>query len=1131
MRIEPREPRISFGIIVLNGEPYTRYCLRALYPFAHQIIVVEGGAPAARGIATPNGHSTDGTLETLRAFKAQEDPDDKVILVTAEDEGHQDGFWWGEKDEQSRAYARRATGNYLWQVDIDEFYRPEDLDTIIGLLRSDPSVTGLAFQGIHFWGGFDYWVESGIMWHPGRNEYRRIFKFGPGYRYTTHRPPTVRDPDGADVMSINALGKEDTAARGLFMYHYYAVFPSQVRRKARYYRQLGWEHMHNIETWVRDTWMRLKRPLHLFHAYNHYSWLQRFTGQHPPAIRALREDICQGVVNIEQRPVHDIERLLDSPWYRLSRTYAQKVERRKLQRTDRPGLLAGAGRVLHGGRLLGRALVTKLRDDWLAQHFPAKPIVLQFPVNDICNGRCLMCNIWQRKHDRELSPKELRYILHDPLFEQVRYVGLNGGEPTLRPDLPEIGRVLIKALPKLRGVNIITNAIQTQRVVERILALAEVVQTADLDFEVSVSLDGVGADHDKNRGVQGNFTSAVQVIQRLRQAGLPVSIGCTLTPINCYAADDVLSWCLENGIGKWVFRLGVEIKRVYNDGYANQHPFSPEQRFHLIMFFDKLAHHSNVEEVYRRFYRGLVGQLAFGQPREAGCDWRNRGVTLDAHGEISYCSVQSPILGSALTGSGWRIFRKGLPQRRRILREHCQSCRHNLLGPPPARVLARAGLKAIAEPWRRKQRPGSFRAPRLIRSAERPRPRDWRHVLITGWYGTETAGDKAILGELVHFIKTNTPACRISLTTLDRKVSEQTRHELSELDQINIVDAERGHDPALIESVDAVIMGGGPLQEIGQTEYVWRMFAEANRQSKARVIFGCGIGPLYSDRLREMVSALLRMTTAGFMRDQESHERALRLGADESLGCACDPALAYIQRWSAKTQSIPAEQEPLKIAGLLRANTREYVRGMGHYELKNVNSQIAGRIARVLEPVCMSHQAIATLLPMHALWVGGDDRLFNRQVAACFDNPQAVLVERGYLPLGGLLQTLTAAQAAIAMRYHGHLFCLALGIPFLSIDYTGRPGKVHSLLRRIGYQQWSEEWGSLDVDRAASHLECLLTEHEHWSTYLRRKSAEMINQLHNTYTQVFGAAAEPEVALPDQMASQIRPEPTLIANG
>jgi hypothetical protein len=29
-------PKITFGIIVLNGEPFTRYCLRALYRFAQQ---------------------------------------------------------------------------------------------------------------------------------------------------------------------------------------------------------------------------------------------------------------------------------------------------------------------------------------------------------------------------------------------------------------------------------------------------------------------------------------------------------------------------------------------------------------------------------------------------------------------------------------------------------------------------------------------------------------------------------------------------------------------------------------------------------------------------------------------------------------------------------------------------------------------------------------------------------------------------------------------------------------------------------------------------------------------------------------------------------------------------------------
>ena len=117
-------PKITFGMIVLNGQPFIRYNLRALYPFAHQIIVVEGASPGAANICTLDGHSTDGTSDALWDFKAHEDPEHKLTILTAQDEGYANGFWPGEKHEQSQAYAKRATGDYLWQVDVDEFYKP-----------------------------------------------------------------------------------------------------------------------------------------------------------------------------------------------------------------------------------------------------------------------------------------------------------------------------------------------------------------------------------------------------------------------------------------------------------------------------------------------------------------------------------------------------------------------------------------------------------------------------------------------------------------------------------------------------------------------------------------------------------------------------------------------------------------------------------------------------------------------------------------------------------------------------------------------------------------------------------------------------------------------------------------------
>ena len=776
-----------------------------------------------------------------------------------------------------------------------------------------------------------------------------------------------------------------------------------------------------------------------------------------------------------------------------------------------PGLvhkIHNYSRVLRAGTtMIAGAGMTLVRDHWLGCLLPPLPLSLQFPVTDICNSRCLMCNVWRQKRGQELTPDDMRRILANPLFRKIRYAGINGGEPTLRTDLAEIGRAMVESLPNLRGVAVITNAIRPAQVLPRIQALADVVRAAGREMSVSVSLDGIGELHDRNRGVSGNFAGAVQVIDAVRQAGIPVSAGCTLTPVNCGGADDVLAWCRERGL-RCVFRTAVDIKRIYNDGYQAEHPFTPEQRFHVTMFFDKLAHDPETDPERRRFYRSLVGQLAFDAPRALGCAWQRRGVTLDAHGNISYCSVQSALLGSALEDDARTLFAAGMPERRRILGEQCATCRHDLLDAPPPGEMAREGVRLITEPFikrlSRKRPPAPVRLPETVHAPERPRPADWRHVLITGWYGTETAGDKAILGELVHFIRKRAPDCRITLSTIDRKVSEQTFREMPELagiEQAAIADAAH---PARIGDIDAVVIGGGPLQEIREAELIYRMFAEANRRRKARVIFGCGVGPIHTDRMRDIISGIFRLATSGFLRDAESHEKAIALGGPSFLGCACDPALGYLRRWAREHAPAARPDGPPRLVGLFRANTDEYVAGEQAASLQEKNAQAARTLAAAVESFCAADGARADLLAMHALWVGGDDRLFNRQVAAAFHDPDRVHVERAYLPLPALLERLADGDLAMAMRYHGHLFCLALGIPFLSIDYTGERGKVGSLIRRTGYTRWSLDWQALEAGRLAAALDELAAERDTWSRYLRQQAEEMVQGLHRTYAEVFG---------------------------
>lgn len=308
-------PRVSFGMIVLNGEPFLRYNLRALYPFAHEIIVVEGAAPAAHASATPDGHSLDGTLETLHRFKGEEDPENKLIIVT------KDGFW-SEKDEMSQAYAARATGDYLWQIDSDEFYMPEDMQAVLELLHDDPSITAVSFPMITFWGDIHTVADSWYL-RRGAGIFHRLFKWGKGYHYKTHRPPTVLDEQGRDTRKLHWLNGAAMRARGVFLYHYSLLLPLQVVRKSDYYTN-HFDAAYN--KWAEQHYLRLNNPFRVHNVFTYPSWLERYEGKHPPQVLALWDDLQRGVWNMETRPMADAQALLNSRLYALGRACVKQLD-------------------------------------------------------------------------------------------------------------------------------------------------------------------------------------------------------------------------------------------------------------------------------------------------------------------------------------------------------------------------------------------------------------------------------------------------------------------------------------------------------------------------------------------------------------------------------------------------------------------------------------------------------------------------------------------------------------------------------------------------------------------------------------------------------------------------------------
>lgn len=312
--------KISFGIIVLNGEPFTKYCLRQLYPFAHQIIVSEGAVEGAETISTKEGHSIDGTLETLAKLKHEEDPENKIIII------EHDGFWF-DKNEQSKAYAKIATGDYLWQVDIDEFYKNEDIEKIFNLLAENRDITAISFPTLTFWGSPCYRCDSWMLIRQNYYEVFRIFRWNEMYEYKTHIPPTVIDERGRNLREMNSINGEFLRKRGIWMYHYSLLFPVQVRLKGEYYSlRKNRPQVDGWVDWMENSYLTLKRPFRTHNTFRYPGWLERFEGTHPEQIESMWNDILNKLIDVEVRQTEDIEKLLNTWWYPTGRVLLKLIE-------------------------------------------------------------------------------------------------------------------------------------------------------------------------------------------------------------------------------------------------------------------------------------------------------------------------------------------------------------------------------------------------------------------------------------------------------------------------------------------------------------------------------------------------------------------------------------------------------------------------------------------------------------------------------------------------------------------------------------------------------------------------------------------------------------------------------------
>jgi len=163
----------------------------------------------------------------------------------------------------------------------------------------------------------------------------------------------------------------------------------------------------------------------------------------------------------------------------------------------------------------------------------ASPIrELHIEVTHRCDLKCRMCHHWRlRKREKEISPAALARLLDASVhLREIKTAVLTGGEPLLRPDLPEIAAVITKRFPGI-SLGILTNLSNTGLLFRRI---EECLRLGVSRLWLGSSLDGIGAIHDKVRRVRGAYSRTMKSARELRAKypGMNLAFNFTLLPFN-----------------------------------------------------------------------------------------------------------------------------------------------------------------------------------------------------------------------------------------------------------------------------------------------------------------------------------------------------------------------------------------------------------------------------------------------------------------------------------------------------------------------------------------------------------------------------------------------------------------------
>jgi MoaA/NifB/PqqE/SkfB family radical SAM enzyme len=260
------------------------------------------------------------------------------------------------------------------------------------------------------------------------------------------------------------------------------------------------------------------------------------------------------------------------------------------------------------------------------------PSHAQVAVTPACPQRCLACYNRERK-GVALDALELERVITDLVDGGVAWLGLTGGEPLLRPDLPELvalarGRSAVKLFTTGMGA--------TAEVAARL-------RHAGL-FSVSVSLDHWDAVvHDEGRGFPGAWREAVRAVETfLAVGGIHVGISAVLPRAMIRrwdAVERVLALAQDLGVHElWLSETKPAVASLFDERLV----LTERERREVAGWQDWW--NARVRRAGRGVTCNYLGH--FEGAERFGCNAGRKMVYVDPFGEVSPCVFTPFSLGN-----------------------------------------------------------------------------------------------------------------------------------------------------------------------------------------------------------------------------------------------------------------------------------------------------------------------------------------------------------------------------------------------------------------------------------------------------------------------------------------------------